>query len=33
MPFDRSVPKLQLTDPSAVFDGCKLRLGLFGGEG
>ena len=32
MPFDRSVPKLQLTDPSAVFDRCKLRLGLFGGR-
>ena len=30
MPFDRSVPRLQLTDPSAVFDRCKLRLGLFG---
>ena len=30
MPFDRSVPKLQLTDLSAVFDRCKLRLGLFG---
>ena len=30
MPFDRSVPKLQITDPSAVFDRCKLRLGLFG---
>ena len=26
MPFDRSVPKLQLTDPSAVFDRCKLTL-------
>ena len=33
MPFDRSVPKLQQTDPSAVFDRCKLRLGLFWGEG
>ena len=32
MSFDRSVPKLQLTDPSAVFDRCKLRLGLFGGR-
>ena len=25
MPIDRSVPKLQLTDPSTVFDRCKLR--------
>ena len=27
MPVDRSVPKLQLIDPSAVFDRCKLRSG------
>ena len=32
IPFDRSVPKLQLADPSAVFDRCKLRLGLLGGR-
>ena len=32
MSVDRSISKLQLTDPSTVFDRCKLRSGSFGGR-
>ena len=32
MPIDRNVPKLQLTEPSSVFDRCKLPLKSFEGS-
>ena len=32
MPIDRNVPKLQLTEPSSIFDRCKLTLKSFGGR-